>query len=63
MKNKPTEKEKEKELAHLRHMETCFLTLYVSSMIAGLTLFVTLEENYDLQTASSIMFIFSLFLR
>ena len=43
MNKKPTKKEIDEELQHLRHLETCFLTLYVSLMLTGLTLYLSLD--------------------
>jgi hypothetical protein len=59
MKNKPTKKEKEKELQHLCHLETCFLTLYVSLIVGGLSLYLTLKDNPDFQKIAFLIFLFS----
>ena len=56
----PAKEEINSELNHLRHVESCFLTVYVSLMVTGLTLYLTLINNEIYQKSSLIVFIFSL---
>ena len=61
MMKKPTKKEIEEEIHHLRHVEMAILTLSVTLMVTGLTLYLSIEGNDDLKNSSFLMFIFALF--
>jgi hypothetical protein len=57
---KPTKKQIENDLNHLRHLETCIFPVLVSFMFASVTLSNVFSDIYDLKNFFELMSIFTL---
>lgn len=62
MKKKPTKKQIDDDLKHLRHLETCIFPILISFMFATLTLSNTFQGISDLRKFFELMIIFLFFL-
>lgn len=62
MKKKPTKKQIEEDLKHLRHLETCIFPVLISLMFASITLSNAFNNISDLKIFFELMTIFTLFI-